>query len=644
MADTKLRAILEAENQMDGSLGSAQGSLSKLGGAVRGVGHALQTGLVVAATAAIGAVAGLGAVLASSVKEAMAAEEVTAQLNAVLVSTKGVAGVSANAINDHALALSEMTRYEDDAIVGADALLLTFTKIGKDIFPKATELTLDLATAFKMDLKSAAMMVGKALNDPVKGLTAMGKAGVTFSQSQKDMIEAMVKVGSVAGAQRIIMAELETQVGGSARAAGETMAGQMDILKNALGNVKEEIGGALIPVLKDLVTWAGPKLVEGFKSFSGWFKTVMVDIEQFAGKVGKAKDIIGGIAEDVKAGKKIDWQDLMNLSGLFTNQLDIQRKFAEIVTDISEGIYRIKDAFRMGGLEIAVTEISQMIGEGFAKINWEKIKTDLTSYWTNTLQPALQTAWTEFSTWIAIDEALTTQLGTALGTAFSGALKKMSEQGPAAWGSELGASLGSALGGSVDAASFWDSFGSAIKRGVVGSTTLETAIKSVLDGMLAAILKDNPTLANYIGTLRDIVTGLKQAETGFGTFKEALAAGFTNPFQGMADVIDAVAEAITNAINAWWAWVDATGGGGGAFSGGTSHGSMWPGGYGGAPSAPYNPLGGGSSNPGRGATPATMPTASAGDTWNFTLNFYGNPDPKEVEQSVYNTARKLGYR
>ena len=151
-----VKAIDEASGPLknvNSELDNTHGKASKLGGLLKGA-------FAVGAGVAVAGIGALGVVLGQSVKEAMAAEEVTAQLNAVLKSTKGVAGVSADAINDHALALSQVTRYEDDAIVGADSLLLTFTKIGKDVFPKATELTLDLATAFKMDLKSAAMMVG----------------------------------------------------------------------------------------------------------------------------------------------------------------------------------------------------------------------------------------------------------------------------------------------------------------------------------------------------------------------------------------------------------------------------------------------------------------------------------------------------
>ena len=84
----------------------------------------------------------------------------------------------------------------------------------------------------------------------------------------------MVEAGDVAGAQALILKELEIQTGSSAVAAGKTMTGQMEIMKNALGNVKEEIGGALLPVLTEMLNKFGPGFIEGASKFADWFVTV----------------------------------------------------------------------------------------------------------------------------------------------------------------------------------------------------------------------------------------------------------------------------------------------------------------------------------------------------------------------------------
>ena len=273
MGAAELSFVVKAIDQASGTLNSVNNEIdgmhtksSKLGGMLKG-------GLALGATAAVAGIAALGTVLVQSVKEAQAAQEVAAQLDAVLKPTGGAAGMTRDALEEQALALSKVTRFEDDAILAGNAIMLTFTNIGKDIFPRATQATLDLSTAFGMDLQSATMMVGKALNDPIKGLTALGKAGVQFTEDQKEMISAMVEAGDVAGAQTLILAELEKQIGGSAVAAGSTMTGQMEIMKNALGNVKEQIGGALLPVLTEMLNKFGPGFIEMATQFADWFVT-----------------------------------------------------------------------------------------------------------------------------------------------------------------------------------------------------------------------------------------------------------------------------------------------------------------------------------------------------------------------------------
>ena len=95
---------------------------------------------------------------------------------------------------------------------------------------------LDLSKAGFGDMSSASKMLGKALNDPVKGMTALSRAGVTFSQAQKDQVAALVASGDVLGAQKLILAEVESQVGGAAAAYGKTMPGQISLAIESLKN------------------------------------------------------------------------------------------------------------------------------------------------------------------------------------------------------------------------------------------------------------------------------------------------------------------------------------------------------------------------------------------------------------------------
>lgn len=177
------------------------------------------------------------------------------QLNAVLESTGGIAGVTASQVNNLGTQLASLSNFSDDAIISGSSLMLTFTQIGSAVFPRAMQAALDLATAMNTDMKSAVLQVGKALNDPVKGMNALTRAGIQFTESQRTAISEYIKANDLLSAQGVILAELEKQLGGSAAAAANTFTGSVQDLMDALGNLAEE----LEPVL-NLVT----RVVDGF--------------------------------------------------------------------------------------------------------------------------------------------------------------------------------------------------------------------------------------------------------------------------------------------------------------------------------------------------------------------------------------------
>lgn len=179
-----------------------------------------------------------------AVKESIA---VNAQLDAVLKSTGGAAGVVASAVRDQASALEKASLFEDEAILKGQNLLLTFTNIGKDVFPRATQSMVDMGQAMGTDASGAAIQLGKALNDPVKGITALTRVGVSFTDEQKEQIKTMQEAGNIAGAQAIILAELEKEFGGSAKAASDA-AGASEVYKDRMNDLKEQIGSKMLPV------------------------------------------------------------------------------------------------------------------------------------------------------------------------------------------------------------------------------------------------------------------------------------------------------------------------------------------------------------------------------------------------------------
>ncbi len=176
------------------------------------------------------------------------------KLAAVLKATKNAAGFTADELARVASELQAVTTVGDEATINMQAVLATFKNIQGNEFTRATKAALDMTAVLDTDLKSAAIQLGKALNDPEKGLSALSRSGVSFTAQQEEMVKAMVRAGDVAGAQNIILAEMEAQFGGAAEAAAKAAGGPLKQFWNVLGDIREIIGGAVLSVLDAFAT------------------------------------------------------------------------------------------------------------------------------------------------------------------------------------------------------------------------------------------------------------------------------------------------------------------------------------------------------------------------------------------------------
>lgn len=161
--------------------------------------------------------------------------------------------LSRDALIDLSKALQQTTTFSDEAVLGAESLLLTFTNIGKKTFPEATQTVLDMSVALGQDLKSSSIQLGKALQDPILGVSALRRVGVNFSEDQQNVIKKLVETGHVLDAQKMILKELNTEFGGSAAAAAKTFSGQITILSNVFNDFQELVGEAIVKNLRPLV-------------------------------------------------------------------------------------------------------------------------------------------------------------------------------------------------------------------------------------------------------------------------------------------------------------------------------------------------------------------------------------------------------
>jgi len=194
-----------------------------------------------------------------SIKLAGEQASAVAKVEQTIKATGSAAGITADEMKRMATEFQGVTTFGDEVILRGQSMLLTFKQIGKDVFPAATEAMLNLSVAMGTDVKESAIQLGKALNDPTTGLTALRRVGITFSKDQENLIKNFQKSGDIASAQKLILKELESQFGGLAKSVALVGEGPLIQFNNIVGDVKEKLGDELIPVLLEIT--------KGFQEF-----------------------------------------------------------------------------------------------------------------------------------------------------------------------------------------------------------------------------------------------------------------------------------------------------------------------------------------------------------------------------------------
>ncbi|MCP4991550.1 MAG: hypothetical protein GY928_37480 [Colwellia sp.] len=275
-------------------------------------------------------------------------QKAEATLEQTLKATEHAAGLTAYEIKNLASELQTYTTYGDEATIASSALLLTFKQIGEETFPRAQKAILDVSAAMGQDLKSSSIQVGKALNDPIKGMTAMSRVGITFTETQKELVKGFVEANDLASAQGVILTELESQFGGVAEAQAKTFEGINKQLDNYIGDIQEKIGEGfsdemtkpIQDLLSSLIT-ASPELASLAKSFgsiagslisvptnalTGWIdlfhaynagNTSSISNQQIKAMSSASDAIKAGIQEDInKEGTGVTGRGIKKLGGM----------------------------------------------------------------------------------------------------------------------------------------------------------------------------------------------------------------------------------------------------------------------------------------------------------------------------------------
>ena len=198
-------------------------------------------------------------------------------------------------LKKQAAELEKLGTVEEDKILGAVTdQLLTFNKITEENFKRAQVAVLDISTKLSEsgvpsfgEMQGMALKLGKALENPISGMTMLARSGVQFSEQEKKVIKDLAEHNKLGEAQAMILDLVNQKFGGQYAKMKEGM-GAMDMFKNSVTHLSEAIGqgmaGSVISVAKgltSLIDWI-TRNIEGIKTFAKWVGITGVGVGAYA--------------------------------------------------------------------------------------------------------------------------------------------------------------------------------------------------------------------------------------------------------------------------------------------------------------------------------------------------------------------------
>ena len=339
-------------------LKEAEKGFKDLEGAQAKAKYALGKANKYAAVALAGLVAGLG----DAVKGAMEDEQAQKLLARQLEKTTGATDAQVKSVEAYITKQGKLKGVTDDELRPALAGLVRATK-DIDEAQKVANLSMDVAAAKGLSLETVTKAMEKAYGG---NMTALAK----LSPELRDMIKGGATLEEV-------MAQMAKTFGGAATDSANTAAGSMKRLGVALGEAKEGVGAALLPilekalpVLQKFAQWAqdNPKLITAVAAAFGVLAASILVVNA-AMALNPAVLIVAGIiavgAALVVAYKKFQaFRDVVNfiINSVARNFEFMANAFITAINILIKGINLVKPGKDIGSL--GKISIGEMGGDG----------------------------------------------------------------------------------------------------------------------------------------------------------------------------------------------------------------------------------------------------------------------------------------
>lgn len=491
---------------------SAKAKFQKVGAGITVAGAALTAGITVP----------LMGLLSKAIPAATESAQAMGQVEAALKSMGPAAGRTKEQLADAATELMHLSTFDDDEILRkVTANLLTFGTVAGEQFDRAQKAAVDLSTRMSGDLQASTLLVGKALNDPIKGMGALRKVGIQLTEQQQAQVKAFVAAGDAASAQGIILTELERQFGGSAKAMRDATPGQD--LKNEWDDFTETVGAFALKVLPQLTSMLSGVLAV-FNQLDPATQGVAVGALAIAAALGPVMMVVGPLVSGIGM-----------LIPLFTG------------VAVAEGAAAAASVGLWAALAPAlpiIAGIAAVVGAAWlAWENWDKIA------------PVLQGAWAAVqATFGPPLVALFETVKTTLVELWEGPFGQLVKDAWAIWsafGAQVGVVLGDLVGGYLDLSK---AIGEALGPVILG----------IIRGFIAFVGEAFKEVGNIINVLSALIRGdfsgawtylkktVSDAVAGLGRIIEAMVPG---ALAALGRLVTGAKEALVNQLGAVFKWV-----------------------------------------------------------------------------------------
>ena len=336
----ELSLIIKAKNLATGPIDKLHGSLTRAGGAVKGLGGAFMTlgkvgilGVVTAIGAAIGF---MGVATKAAAEEQVGIERLNTALKANVRGFKG----NTDAI-EAVIAQREKLAFSDDELRGSLSTLVTKTH-DLNLAQQAQAVAMDVARAKGISLEEATALVSKGMDGSAKALKLFG---LTADESSTPLSN---------------LEAIQKRVAGQAEAYSKTAVGGQQAFKIAMDDVVEDIGSALLPMVTKVFTWLtqyGIPAIRGIVAqVSKWIAENRPLIEQIGTFLSGALKVVVGRVTDV-----VTW--IGKFVAMITSNKDVMNVLRAALAAIAEAA---------GLIWSALATVAKWLGEVFHTITTNK--------------------------------------------------------------------------------------------------------------------------------------------------------------------------------------------------------------------------------------------------------------------------------